>query len=275
MNLGSYKRKGQERQRKPTNRLLDMGFYEGDDNDANTKAFNDKYIKDQKFATAPFWNLFPKLRDIDEYDNPLLPLPFNFNFRDLGDSALAMASGIPTVKQFDKCEELKGQSAWTTQGIWKCLVPSKAIPPLPQLDFLLPLEEIKSDKSHSHGLFFNDFNLFLKWRSHMNRLQKQRIKTRSTAVEPLARTPEDLMLNWDDLHLGNDAEYASADGSKKIVGRAQSISTTKDSNDAKPSTVKTEKIYFDDGTVDITTTTTSKGSSPQVKHKVVSVDEDN
>lgn len=105
-----------------------MGFYEGDDNDANTKAFNDKYIKDQKFATAPFWNLFPKLRDIDEYDNPLLPLPFNFNFRDLGDSALAMASGIPTVKQFDKCEELKGQSAWTTQGIWKCLVPSKTIP---------------------------------------------------------------------------------------------------------------------------------------------------
>ena len=129
-----------------------MGFYQGNDDDTNTKAFNDKYIKDQKFATAPFWNLFPKLRDIDEYDDTLLPLPFKFNFRDFGDSAFAMASGIPTVKQFDKCQELKGQSAWTTQGIWKCLVPTKAIPPLPNLDFLLPLEDVQSDKSHSLSL---------------------------------------------------------------------------------------------------------------------------
>ena len=108
----------------------------------------------------------------------------------------------------------------------------------------------------------------------MNKLQKQRIKARTTAVEPMAKTPEDLMLSWDDLHLGNDAEYAPVNGSKKIVGRAQSINTVKDSSDARPNTVKTEKIYFDDGTVDITTTTTSKGSTPKVKHEVVSVEED-
>ncbi|EHN01736.1 Mpm1p [Saccharomyces cerevisiae x Saccharomyces kudriavzevii VIN7] len=251
-----------------------MGFYQGDGNDSDTTAFNDKYIKDQKFAKAPFWGLFPKLKDMDDRDDTLFPLPFKFNFRDFGDNAFAMASGIPTVKQFDKCQELNGLSAWTAQGIWKCLVPGKAISPLPKLDFLLPLEDVQSDKSHSRGLFFNDFNLFLKWRSHMNKLQQQRIKTRSTAVNPAARTPEDLMLSWDDLHLGNDAEYVSAGGSKNIIGRAQSISTTKDSSDAKPCTVKTEKIYFDDGTADVTTTTTSEGSTPTVKHEVVSVDED-
>ncbi|CAI1511270.1 hypothetical protein SEUBUCD646_0J01420 [Saccharomyces eubayanus] len=250
-----------------------MGFYQGDDDDTETKTFNDKFIKDRKFATAPFWSLFPKLKDIDEDDDSLFPLPFKFNFKDFGDNAFAMASGIPTVKQFDKCQELKGQSAWTTQGIWKCLVPGQAIPPLPNLDFLLPLEDVQSDKSHSRGLFFNDFNLFLKWRSHMNKLQQQRT-IKSAALEPVARTPEDLMLSWDDLHLSNDAEYATANGAKKIVGRAQSINTTRDSSNSKPNTVKTEKIYYDDGTVEITTTTTAKGSKPQVNHEVVKADQD-
>lgn len=90
---------------------------------------------------------FPKLRDIDENDDSLFPLPFKFNFKDFGDNAFAMASGIPTVKQFDKCQELKGQSAWTTQGIWKCLVPrpnypSAAQPGLPLAPGRRPVRQV-------------------------------------------------------------------------------------------------------------------------------------
>lgn len=115
-----------------------MGFYQGDGNDSDTTAFNDKYIKDQKFATAPFWGLFPKLKDMDDRDDTLFPLPFKFNFRDFGDNAFAMASGIPTVKQFDKCQELNGLSAWTPREFGNVLSQGKQSPPCPNWTFSCP-----------------------------------------------------------------------------------------------------------------------------------------
>lgn len=142
---------------------------------------------------------------------------------------------VPSTKQYQRCQELKGTSVWTRQGVWRCL--------FPQSQNLLD-HELNKPVTDTGRQIFGDYNTFLDWKVHMRKLKEEKIE----------KQRQELQRQWQE----NRDKYAEAvettvsktgDDSpdKKVV--SSSVSTT--SYTKEDGTFETKKIvqkWYEDGT---------------------------
>ncbi|PRT53731.1 Mitochondrial peculiar membrane protein 1 [Wickerhamiella sorbophila] len=128
-----------------------------------------------------------------------------------------VASRVPSLYRYSQCKENNGVSAWTREGIWKCLMPSKD-----EIDF-------------SDNKLFRDYTGYLDFKLSMYKAQQAQLENdrRKRHQSVMWRTPKFI-------------SEEEAQG-KNAVGERSFTQTITDET-GHTETKRTLYKYFDDGT---------------------------
>lgn len=175
---------------------------------------------------------------------------------------------VPSTKQYANCKELNGTSAWTRDGVWRCLFPQSQA----QLDQELQLSRTPTTSSSSSLLSFNkpaaatseeaadadkrrlfpDYTSYLDWKVIARKaLAEKRVRERDQWDQnerhrlspPSHDDPRKAIVHV------SEAE-AEKNGKRIISSSVSSETVTKD--DGTLETRKVVQKYYDDGTSSVT-----------------------
>lgn len=188
---------------------------------------------------------------------------------------------IPTTRKYTECKELKGQSVWTREGIWRCLFPKSSLDKSQLSQALDKASSISSqssngilgaltssDKSNNvdelqQYYVFPDFTSYLDWKSEIRKAMEYKLKQdrkKYSDVYPEDSTSRAIT------PIRNNTSYISEEeaeklGKKVVSSCIESRTITTENGDLE--TKKVVRKWYDDGTASISeyVNTTPKESS--------------
>lgn len=195
-----------------------------------------------------------------------------------------MSHSAPSVRNYNDCRDKNGQQVWDSNGNWRCLFPNAEIPNK-LMDFkqqymhdqILTKEDFQQalrDHNYSNlekkldfgerGIFFNQFEDFMDWKSTMYKNLKQQRREMRRSMRESCKRPKEAEIS--------PASKSSNEVSNKSYGYtsnndtnsersvvSQSVSTDYSSNSDNDTIYRETKTeYFSDGTSITTSVTKTK-----------------
>lgn len=208
-------------------------FKESDDD-------NDVFLKDVK-------NLD---KFIGSITGGLVSNPFNINYKPLSDKTTGYwAYPSPSSEVYDACKEKSGLSVWDEQGYWRCLFPRSQIP-VEKLGKVLTKEDVLQDVNNEKGLFFQDFNKYLDWKSNMKKaLREEKLQRLAERKQRQETQLAESNLDFKELKKNEFESLNVNEEGKRITGTKELLSSYFVDG------VKTESRkryeYYDDGSYSV------------------------
>ncbi|CAN6669261.1 hypothetical protein TRVA0_041S00914 [Trichomonascus vanleenenianus] len=167
-----------------------------------------------------------RMRDIEDTLGSSLPW-LHSNFEHGGEENL-WAFPVPSARQYDRCKDAGGESAWNKDGVWRCLFGG-------------------DDKKET----FKDYTSYLDWRRGMRQaIAAEREKERQQ-WQSIWRPNEST---------GSNVRYISESEAEKLGKKVVSSSVTSETiskDDGQLETKKVVKKWYDDGSVSLSESTTN------------------
>lgn len=188
---------------------------------------------------------------------------------------------IPSTRKYTKCKELKGQSVWTREGVWRCLFPksmsdssqlsqalhkSSNIPSQSSggiLGALTTTDEASRAEELQQHYVFSDFTSYLDWKSEIRKAieyKKKQDRERYSDSYPEDNVSKAIT------PIRNNKSYISEEEAEKLGKKVISSSIESRTITTENGDLETKKIvrkWYDDGTASISESvkTTPRSSS--------------
>lgn len=163
---------------------------------------------------------------------------------------------VPSFRQYNKCVDNNGVSAWSRDGVWRCLFPSSEA----ELDF-----DGKNVSDPADRRWFKDYSVFLDWRRAMYLAQVAKAKSEEEQRAQLRDQSRSLLNDqWKSPFPDSttkDLKYVSEEEARnqgKRVISSSMFSETVTQDDGTVAHKTCVKKWYDDNTVSVTETTDSK-----------------
>lgn len=159
---------------------------------------------------------------------------------------------VPSFRQYNKCMENNGVSAWSRDGVWRCLFPNS----VQDLDF------DGTQTASEDRRWFKDYSVFLDWRRAMYVAQLTKVQQELDAKKQ-QRQQSFESSDWKQPFgsSSKDVKYVSESEAEKQGKRVISSSIVSETVSQEDGTLQTKqriKKWYDDNTVSVTETTDAK-----------------
>lgn len=165
--------------------------------------------------------------------------PFGYDRSDGHGGRKMWAFPVPSARQYEKCVDKEGVSAWNRDGVWKCLFPKSA-------------EEHRALFEGTSPDYFKEYNALLEFRRKMRKAEAERERQRWTDTATLGTSTKPADNGKLRYVSESDAEKAG-----KTVVSSQVWSETVSKDDGTLETKRVVKKFYDDNTASVSETVDS------------------